>query len=110
MKETTYGYMKKVSEIYNRLGSLQKTAVELGIAYAKVRKILITLGEYETEFSIEVAKKRQMGKSISEIALEFNTTTNRINAFLPYEKVIYDNPEHVFTALFLPKATELACP
>jgi hypothetical protein len=93
MKETIYGYMRQVSEVYKRLRSLQKTADELGIAYAKVRKILITLGEYETEFSIEAAKRRRNGKSISEIAEELNTTTNRVNAFLPYEKIIYDIPE-----------------
>ncbi len=81
MKETIYGYMRQVSEVYKRLRSLQKTADELGIAYAKVRKILITLGEYETEFSIEAAKRRRNGKSISEIAEELNTTTNRVNVF-----------------------------
>lgn len=95
MKETNsmYGYMKHISETYNRLGSLQKTADELGIAYAKVRKTLITLGDYDTGFSREVAIKRRSGKSILEIAEELNTTTNRVNAFLPYEKVIYDGPE-----------------
>ena len=93
MKEAMYEYMKQVSETYIRLGSLQKTAYELGIAYAKVRKILITLGEYETEFSSQVAIRRRSGKRISEIAEELNTTANRVNAFLPYEKVIYDGPE-----------------
>ena len=93
MIETTDEYMRKVSESYKRLGSLQKAADELGIAYAKVRKILITIGEYETEFSIRVAKRRNEGKSITEIAREMNTTSNRVNAYLPYEKTIYDSPE-----------------
>ena len=93
MLETTEEYMRKVSESYKRLGSLQKAADELGIAYAKVRKILITIGEYETEFSIRVAKRRNEGKSITEIAREMNTTSNRVNAYLPYEKTIYDSPE-----------------
>lgn len=91
-------YMKKVSEVYERLGSLQKTADELGIAYAKVRKILITLGEYETDFSVEVAKRRKEGKSISDIAEALNTSANRVNAFLPYEKTIYDRPVQSFNS------------
>ncbi len=96
MNKTIDEYMKKVLERYKCLGSLQKTADELGIAYAKVRKILITLGEYETDFSVEVAKMRREGKSISDIAKDLNTTTNRVNAFLPYEKAIYDSPEQSF--------------
>ncbi|OGO80654.1 MAG: hypothetical protein A2Y21_08930 [Clostridiales bacterium GWC2_40_7] len=72
---------------------MQKTAEELKISYAKVRKILITLGEYRTDFSLEVGKKRSMGKSISEIAAELNTSTNRVTAFLPYEKNLYTGPE-----------------
>ncbi|TAH62755.1 MAG: hypothetical protein EWM47_14005, partial [Anaerolineaceae bacterium] len=93
MFESTDEYMRKVSESYKRLGSLQRAADELGIAYAKVRKILITIGEYETDFSIKVAKRRKEGKSITEIARELNTTSNRVNAYLPYEKTIYDSPE-----------------
>ncbi|AGL01190.1 IS1096 element passenger TnpR family protein [Desulfoscipio gibsoniae] len=72
---------------------MQKTADELKISYAKVRKILITLGEYTTDFSLEVGKRRSMGKSILEIATELNTSTNRVTAFLPYEKNLYNGPE-----------------
>ena len=81
--------MQEVLKSYKKTASLQKTADELKIAYAKVRKILITLGEYKTAFSQEVGKRRSMGKSIAEIATELNTSTNRVTAFLPYEEKIF---------------------
>lgn len=85
--------MQEVLKSYKKNVSLQKTADELKISYAKVRKILITLGEYITDFSLEVGKKRSMGKSIPEIASELNTSTNRVTAFLPYEKNLYSGPD-----------------
>lgn len=85
--------MQAVSESYSRTGSLQKTADKMGFSYAKVRKILITLGEYQTDFSLEVGNRRRMGQSIAEIAADLNTSTNRVTAFLPYEKNLYTGPE-----------------
>lgn len=94
MKEkiTLEAFMNEVSQAYKKTASLQKTADELNISYAKVRKILITLGEYKTDFSIEVGRRRDQGKSISEIASELDTSTNRVTAFLPYEKNLYSGP------------------
>lgn len=95
MKETnpTLAFMQEVLKHYKKTASLQKTADELKISYAKVRKILITLREYETDFSLDVGNRRRAGKSISEIAAELNTSTNRVTAFLPYEKNLYSGPE-----------------
>lgn len=90
--------MQEVLKFYIKTASLQKTADELKISYAKVRKIHITLGEYETDFSLEVGKSRSTGKSISEIAAELNTSTNRVTAFLPYEKNLYTGPEPTIDA------------
>jgi len=90
---TTLVFMQEVLKSYKKTASLQKTADDLKISYAKVRKILITLGKYKTDFSLEVGKRRSVGKSISEIATELNTSTNRVTAFLPYEKNLYAGPE-----------------
>jgi hypothetical protein len=89
----TLEFMREVLSSYKKTASLQKTADELKISYSKVRKILITLGEYETDFSLKVGKRRSEGKSISEIAAELHTSTNRVTAFLPYEKNLYTAPE-----------------
>ncbi len=96
---TTFKFMQEVLKSYNKTASLQKTADELKISYAKVRKILITLGKYKTDFSLEVGKRRGAGKSISEIATELNTSTNRVTAFLPYEKNLYMGPEPTTDAI-----------
>ena len=85
--------MQEVLESYKKTASLQKTADKLKISYAKVRKILITLEEYKTDFSLEVGTRRSAGKSILEIATELNTSSNRVTAFLPYEKKMYTGPE-----------------
>lgn len=90
--------MQQVLKSYKKTASLQKTGDNLEISYAKVRKILITLGKYKTDFSLEVAKKRSEGKSISDIAAELNTSTNRVTAFLPYEKNLYTGPELTINA------------
>jgi hypothetical protein len=85
--------MQAVLASYKRTASLQKTADEMGFSYAKVRKILITLGEYQTAFSLDVGNRRRMGQSISEIAAALKTSTNRVTAFLPYENGLYAGPE-----------------
>jgi hypothetical protein len=86
-------FMKQVSQLYKENHSLQKTADQMGLAYGKVRKILITLGEYQTPFSLRVAELRQSGLSVSGIAAIVGASEKRITAFLPYEKGIYDAPD-----------------
>jgi len=85
-------YFKQISSFYKETQSLQKTAERMGVAYGKVRKILITLGEYQTEFSMQVTELRKKGFSISEIAMMIGATEKRVNAFLPYAKGIYEAP------------------
>ena len=86
-------YMQKVSTIYNATGSLQRTAEEMGIAYAKVRKMLITIGEYTTQFSEEVYTLYNKGYSTERIAKELGTTVKRVSAWMPYKKGVYNAPE-----------------
>ena len=85
-------YMQKVAAVYRETGTLQRTAEEMGIAYAKVRKILITIGEYMTPFSENVLIMRCKGYSVEEISKELGTTEKRVSAWLPYERGIYNSP------------------
>lgn len=85
--------MQRISTIYQETGSLRQTAAEVGFAYAKVRKILISLGEYSTPFSEYVYSLRSLGHSVEEIAQKMNTTPRRVSAWLPYEKNIYNMPD-----------------
>jgi len=83
----------QIHVVYQMTGNLHKTASELGFAYAKVRKALITYGSYSTRFSDEVYFLRRKGYTVEEIAKELGTTAKRVSAWLPYEKSIYNLPE-----------------
>jgi len=85
--------LRQIYEIYQKSGNLHKTAKELGFAYAKVRKALITYGAYSTRFSDEAYDLRRKGYSVEEIAKELNASAKRVSAWLPYEKSIYNLPE-----------------
>lgn len=85
--------LREIHATYQMTGSLHRTAHELGFAYAKVRKALITYGSYSTRFSDEVYHLRCKGYTVEEIAKKMNTTTKRVSAWLPYEKNIYNLSE-----------------
>lgn len=85
--------LRQIYTIYKATGSLHETARELGFAYAKVRKALITYGAYSTQFSDDVYRMRCNGYAVDEIAKELNTTAKRVSAWLPYEKNIYNLTE-----------------
>lgn len=85
--------MRQIWAVYHSTGSLHKTAEEMGFAYAKVRKALITYGAYSTRFSDDVYYLRCKGYSVEEIAKELNTSVKRVSAWLPYEKNMYNLAE-----------------
>ena len=91
--------LQKINAVYQMTGNLHETAKELGFAYAKVRKALITYGAYSTRFSDEVYYLRCKGYTTEEIAKELNTTVNRVSAWLPYEKNIYNLPDKTNEAI-----------
>jgi hypothetical protein len=94
----TEDFIRSIVSWYYTTGSLERTADMMKVAYAKVRKILITEGEYKTAFSVKVGEMRIAGMSTAQIAEALNTTIKRVNAFLPYEKAIYKAPERTTDA------------
>jgi len=91
--------LRQIYAVYQKTGNLHKTADELGYAYAKVRKALITYGAYSTRFSDDVYNLRCKGYSVEEIARALNTTAKRVSAWLPYEKTIYNKLEKTKVAV-----------
>jgi len=91
--------LKEIYDVYQETGNLHITAHELGFAYAKVRKALITYGAYSTRFSEKVYSLRCKGYTVEEIAKELGTTANRVSAWLPYERKIYNLPEKTQSAV-----------
>ncbi len=91
-------FMDEVRKLYRQNHSLQKTAEKVGAGYGKIRKILITLGEYRTAFSERVFRLKERGMSISEIAEKEKCSMNKVAAYLPYEKGIYKTTDQTLDA------------
>lgn len=78
-------------------GSLRKTAGHFGLTRTKVQKILVTMGEYETETTRAVQKLFEEGAGQEEIAKRLEISRAAVSASLPYSKTLYgssDPSEH----------------
>ena len=97
-------YMKLVSACYRECFSLKAAAVLVTertgrpIAYQKVRKILITLGEYACERSVQVAELERQGLTVDEIAAALQISRVAVSSYLPYKKGMYNRPVRTMNA------------
>lgn len=73
--------------------SLREVAAEFDITLLKVRKILITVGEYTTDISEQVQDLRLQGKTIPEIMEITGLCRASVHSYLPYRKGIYNAKE-----------------
>ena len=62
----------------------------ISLSTAKIRKILITGGCWNTERSREVQELYQLYGSISRVAEELGVTDALVTMYLPYGKSVYD--------------------
>lgn len=78
--------------MHTSLAAFQRELEEKGIklSTAKIRKILITGGCWNTERSREVAELYERYQSIPRVAAELDITTALVSTYLPYQKVVYD--------------------
>ena len=80
MKQSTslnrHALQEAVVSHYRITGSLELTADHLSISTYKVRKILITAGEWSSPFSEQVEKMKNSSLSISDIAKQLSVSTN----------------------------------
>lgn len=88
-------FFKEVSECYEESSkvSLREVAAEFDITLLKVRKILITVGEYTTDISEQVQDLGQQGKTIPEIMEITGLSRASVHSYLPYKKGIYNAKE-----------------
>lgn len=84
----------EVLEVYNKTGSLRETAEICGVNWQKVRKILITIGSYESDLSRQINELYNSGETYKSIAEKLGMSTTAVNSYIPYRKGIYnsDNP------------------
>ena len=76
-------------KIMQGLPTINETAKEFHVTPAKIRKILVTGGCYNTELYRRIKELRKQGMDVEEIAEKLGKTKGTIQSYLPYEKVIY---------------------
>lgn len=82
-------------------GESQKTiARQLGLSEGKVRKILVTLGAYETE----ITRLYRSGMTPEAIAQKTGKSLQAVNTHIPYDKGAYNAEYPTKNALEIRKA------
>ena len=76
-------------EIMLGLPTINETAEEFNVTPAKIRKILVTGGYYDTELYRSIMELRTQGLGAEEIAEKIGKKKVTVQSYLPYEKVIY---------------------
>lgn len=85
--------LEEISDEYKRFGTLSGTARAMGISLMKVRKALITSGDFSSEISEEVERMIEDGKSVEYIARTLNLTESSVYSYIPYKIRAYNLSE-----------------
>ena len=93
MNELTGKQSEQIVELYSKNGSILETAKECGISTVKVRKILITLGLWESDTSIKIGELLSQGMTTEEIASTLYMSVKNVQAYMPYERGLYGGEE-----------------
>ena len=81
--------MESISRLYEQGISIKKIAQRLNLGEQKVRKILITTGQYTTPLISKICSDFKGGMTTDELAEKYGLSHAAICAMLPYEKGIY---------------------
>ena len=92
---------EEVIEIYRKTGSIRLTAEQSGLTRQTVRRILITAGEYTTDFTELIREKQAQGQSVDSIAEELGVTRTWIVANTPYSRGAYSVGPRSDNALYI---------
>lgn len=78
--------------------TIRETAEAFGLSAAKIRKILITGGAYDTEMYRAVRDAAAEGLTAEQIGEKLGIRPVTARSYLPYERVIYNLPERSVNA------------
>ena len=92
---------EEVIRMYRETRSIKLTATRSGLTRQTVRRILITAGEYSTDFTEQIREMQAQGKSIDTIAAELGVTRTWIVANMPYSKGAYSVGPRSDNALYI---------
>lgn len=93
LESIQYDLIETVCSLYAPGVSVRALAKKFDLSPMKIRKILITGKTYSTDLSTEIDELWRDGKTVGEIAELLNMTTANVNAYLPYERIIYNMEE-----------------
>lgn len=82
--------VKEIINLYSTNNSILETAKATGISTVKVRKILITEGLWKSDTSIKVGRLLEQGLTTEEIAEKLYMSIKNVQAYMPYERGIYN--------------------
>lgn len=81
----------KIVEIFKKTKNIQRTALEADVSVVTVRRTLLTVGEWSSPKSREIAVLLEEGLSYREIADRLCTTVGAVEAYSPYRVGNYHN-------------------
>lgn len=82
-----------MKEVYEDCQEIKATALELGLAELKVRKLLITGNVISYEQTETITSLQKQGKTLTQIMTITGLSRASINGYLPYTKVPYKEAE-----------------
>lgn len=85
--------IQAVKEVYDDCEEIKATALELGLAELKVRKLLITGNVISYEQTETIKDLQREGKTLQQIMEITGLSRASINGYLPYTKVPYKEAE-----------------
>ena len=88
--------IKQVAEYYNSpecSRRLQAAAEKFGYTRSKIRKILVTTGDYETEQTKLIQEMEEQGRTVKEISEQLGISPATVSSSLPYRTLFYGSEE-----------------
>lgn len=85
--------IEAVKEVYDDCEEIKATALELGLAELKARKLLITGKVISYEQTDTIKSLQREGKTLNQIITITGLSRASINGYLPYTKVPYKETE-----------------
>lgn len=85
--------IEAVKDVYDDCEEIKATALELGLAELKVRKLLITGNVISYEQTDTIKTLQREGKTLDQIITITGLSRASINGYLPYTKVPYKEAE-----------------
>ena len=94
LNEEDKAYFRSVAEVYHAAGeSVRETAERMGISRTKVRKILITLGEIQSDITDQALELMDAGYTQQGIADMLHISEATLSTYLPYGNRVLNREE-----------------